>query len=219
MLPEHLLGRTLKHHLATLASCLRADVHDIVGCQHHVGVVLDHHYRVADVAQLFQRLYQLAVVTLVKAYARLVKDVEHIDELRAYLCGKPYALALTTGERGARTVERQIAQPYLQQEVDTRPQLLQYLVAYLLLCGTKMVRQLVEPFPEVDEVEVRQLGYILVPYPVCQRLLAQTLAVTFGTLGDSQELICPLLSRRCVVVLHYGTQIFHHAIVGNEIVA
>ena len=55
-------------------------------------------YCIANVAQLLQRLNQFAVVTLVKSDAWLVKDVEHVDKLRANLRCEPDALALSTRE-------------------------------------------------------------------------------------------------------------------------
>ena len=75
MLLKHLFRSTLKYNLAPLASGFRANVYNIVSCKHHVGVVLHDKYRIAYVAQLLQRLNQLAVVTLVKSDAWLVKDV------------------------------------------------------------------------------------------------------------------------------------------------
>ena len=73
----------------------RTDVHYPVGILHHLLVVLHHNDRVAYVAQRLQGGYQAAVVLLVKAYGGFVQDVEHVHQLRAYLCGKSYALALS----------------------------------------------------------------------------------------------------------------------------
>ena len=96
VLLQHLLGCTLEHHLSTTDACLRTYVHDIVGVEHHVAVVLHHNHGVAHVAQLLQRVYESVVVALMQSDARLVEDVEHVDELRANLRGKAYALALAT---------------------------------------------------------------------------------------------------------------------------
>ena len=51
---------------------------------------------VAKVAQLLQRVDESLVVTLVQAYGRLVEYIKYVDQLRAYLRGKAYALTLTT---------------------------------------------------------------------------------------------------------------------------
>ena len=93
-------GRALEHHLTALAAGTGAYVHDIVCRQHHVLVVLHDDDGVAQVAQLFQRVDEPLVVTLVQADARLVENVEHVHQLRANLCGQAYALALASGKRG-----------------------------------------------------------------------------------------------------------------------
>ena len=81
MLAHHLVDGALKHHLAASSPCLGTDVHHVVGREHHVFVVLHHNHRVADVAQLFQTGDEALVVALVQADARLVEDIEHVDEL------------------------------------------------------------------------------------------------------------------------------------------
>ena len=85
--PEHVLRRALEHHFAALASGLGAYVHYVVGVEHHVLVVLYHDDGVAQVAQLLERLDEAVVVSLVQADTRLVEDVEHVDQLGAYLRG------------------------------------------------------------------------------------------------------------------------------------
>ena len=65
---QQFLGRALEHHLATFSSGPRANVHDIVGSQHHIPVVLHHNHRVAQVAQLLQRVNQSFIITLMQTY-------------------------------------------------------------------------------------------------------------------------------------------------------
>ena len=81
VLAEHLLWCALEYELAALASGSRSNVHDIVSVEHHVLVVFYHYHRVADVSQVFQRGDELFVVALMESDARLVEDVEHVDEL------------------------------------------------------------------------------------------------------------------------------------------
>jgi hypothetical protein len=59
-----------------------------------VLVVLDDDHRVAEVAQVAQRVEQAGIVALVQADGRLVQHVEHAGEARADLRGEPDALAL-----------------------------------------------------------------------------------------------------------------------------
>ena len=116
---QHLLWRALEDYLTSLASCLRTDVNDIVGGKHHVSVVLHDDDRVADVSKLLETVDESLVVSLVQTDTWLVEDVEHIDELTANLCGESDALALASGEGSRLTIEREIVQAHIQEEVDT----------------------------------------------------------------------------------------------------
>ena len=84
------------NHLASALACTRAHVHHEVGRTDGVLVVLHHHDRVAQVAQVTQRGDEAVVVSLVKADARLVEDVEHAHEAGADLRGQADALRLAT---------------------------------------------------------------------------------------------------------------------------
>ena len=65
------------------------EVHDVVGGAQRLLVVLDHDEGVADVAQVLQRIDEKRVVALVQPDGRLIEDVEHPDQGRADLGGKP----------------------------------------------------------------------------------------------------------------------------------
>ncbi len=97
---EHFAGSPLKHNVSTFTTGFRAYVNDIVGFEHHVFVMFYHYDGVLCVAQFFQRFNQFAVVALVKAYARLVEDIQHIDQFRPQLCGQSDTLALTARQCG-----------------------------------------------------------------------------------------------------------------------
>ena len=99
VLLKHLSGRSLEHNLATTNARLRTNVNDIIGIEHHVAVVFYHNHGVAHVAQLLQRVDKTIVVALMQTDARLVEDVEHVDELRTDLSGKANTLALAAGKR------------------------------------------------------------------------------------------------------------------------
>ena len=71
-------------------------IHEPVGRHHGLGIMLDHHDRIALVAELLERSYELAVVPLVESYGRFVKYVKYIDELRSDLGREPDSLALTS---------------------------------------------------------------------------------------------------------------------------
>jgi len=65
----------------------RAEVQNIIGVPDRVGVMLDHEHGVAQIAQALEGAQKAVVVALVQADARLVEDVEHADQARAYLGG------------------------------------------------------------------------------------------------------------------------------------
>ena len=85
----------MEHHFTTLAPCTRAQVYYPVSSQHHIAVMFHHKYGIAAVTQLLERIYQTHIVTLMKPYTRLVKNIQHIYQFGAYLCGQTYSLLLS----------------------------------------------------------------------------------------------------------------------------
>ena len=102
---EHFGRCSLKDYFATLATRLRTDVYNPVGSTHHILVMFYDDNRIAQVAQFLETVEQALVVALVQTDARLIKDVEYVDELAANLCGKADALTFTARERSRLTVE------------------------------------------------------------------------------------------------------------------
>ena len=88
----------------------RPDVDDVFGVADGVLVVLDHHQRVALVAQAAQRSEQDRVVARVQSDGRLVEHIAHALQVAAKLRREPNALRLAAAERRRATVEREIAQ-------------------------------------------------------------------------------------------------------------
>src|SRR5690606_41038127 len=82
------------------------------------AVVLDDDHRVAEVAQVNQRVQQPLVIALVQTDRRLVEDVHDADEPRADLAREPDALRLAAGERIGAAVEREIAEADVDEEPD-----------------------------------------------------------------------------------------------------
>ncbi|TKS58496.1 MAG: hypothetical protein EWM73_03520 [Nitrospira sp.] len=85
---------------------------------HGFCVVLDHHHRVAQVAQAQQGLEQAAIIPLMEPDRRLVEDIEDTDEAGTDLRGEPDALAFSTGQCGSRPIQRQVVQT----DVDEKPE-------------------------------------------------------------------------------------------------
>ena len=115
--------RALRHDLPAEASGTRADVDHMMGAADGFFVVLDHHQGVALGLELLQRVEQNAVVARMQADGRFVQDVAHPAQVRAQLCRQTDALRLAARERWRGAIERQIAQPDLLQEVQSRVQL------------------------------------------------------------------------------------------------
>ena len=69
-----------------------------------------------------------------EADAGLVEDVERTDQAAAQGGGNVDALALTTGEGGGEAVERQIAQPHIQQELQPAVDFRQQPFGHLPVC-------------------------------------------------------------------------------------
>jgi hypothetical protein len=79
--------------------------------------VLDDDHRVADVAQVLERLQQAVVVALVQADRRLVEHVHDAGQPGTDLRGQADALRLAAGQRFRRAVERQVVEADVDQEL------------------------------------------------------------------------------------------------------
>ena len=104
-----------------------AEVDDVVGRPHRVFVVLDHHHRVAHVAQPGQRVEQAVVVARMQADRRFVENVQHADQPAADLSGQANALRFAAGERRRGAVEREVVEPDVHQEAEPAADFLQHL--------------------------------------------------------------------------------------------
>ena len=96
---EHICRSTLEDYFATLAASLRTDVYNPVGSPHHILVMFYDNDRIAQITQFLETMDQALIVTLVQTDARLVQDIENVDQLAANLCGKADALTLTARKR------------------------------------------------------------------------------------------------------------------------
>ena len=120
-----LVGRALRDDLAAVDAGAGADVDHVVGGADRVLVVLDHDHRVADVAQVLERLEQPRVVALVQADRRLVQHVEHAGQAGADLRGQADALALAARQRAGGARQRQIVEADVVQELQALADLLE----------------------------------------------------------------------------------------------
>ncbi len=109
-------GRALGDDVAAVLAGARAHVDDVVGRSDGLLVVLDHDHRVAEVAQVLERVEQACVVALVQADRRFVQHVHDAGQAGADLRREADALRLAAGERLGRAVERQVVEADVDQE-------------------------------------------------------------------------------------------------------
>ena len=78
--------------------------------------MLDHDYRIADIAQALQRGDQALVIALVQTDRRLVQNIEHAHKAGTDLRRQTDALSFAARKRGRSAIERQIIQAHVHQE-------------------------------------------------------------------------------------------------------
>ena len=134
--------------LTAMHSGARAEVHDPIRGMHGFFVVLDHQHGVAEIAQLGERVEQLAVVALVQADRWLVQDIHHADQPGADLRGQPDALGLATRKRRRRAIERQVVQAHVEQEAEPVADFFQNFAGHgqLIIAQTLGLRHAVQRF-------------------------------------------------------------------------
>ena len=108
-----------------------AEVDQVVGGPHRVFVVFDDDDRVAQVAELGERVEQALVVARVEADRGFVEDVEHADEAAADLAGEADALRFAAGERGGGAFEREVFEADVVQEAEAAADFFEDLVGDL----------------------------------------------------------------------------------------
>src|SRR3990167_4497392 len=72
-------------------------VNEMVGGANGILVVLNDHYRISGITQVFQSFNQPVVIMLVQTYRRFVQDIKRADKSGADLRGEPDALGLAAG--------------------------------------------------------------------------------------------------------------------------
>src|SRR3546814_12718595 len=95
-----------------MCTCRGAHINHVVRIADHGFVVLHYQHRVADITKVLKCMDQPFVIALVQPDARLVKDIQHIDQLGADLRGQPDTLWLPSRKRLGRTVEGTVVEPH-----------------------------------------------------------------------------------------------------------
>ena len=174
--------------------------------------------RVTQVSQFFQRVYQTQVVALMQTDTGLVEDIKHIDQLRTNLCSQTDTLAFSSRQADRRTVEGQIIQSYIEQELQTRTDFLQDFSCNNLLLTLQMSIYLHQPFVQFADVHRCKLINVFIVNTEIERFLVQACTLTFRTNVCLCKLVGPLLcGSRCIFVLHQ-LNVFHNSIVCHKII-
>ncbi len=110
----------MRYELSSARAGARAEIEDVVGRADRFFVVLDDDHRVPKIAQAEERLQEARIVPLVEADTWFIEHVKHARQAGADLRREADALRFAAGERAAFPVEREIAEPDLEQESEAR---------------------------------------------------------------------------------------------------
>ena len=100
-----MVKRALGNHLAAVDTGARSHVNHMVGCPHHVFVVLNHQHAVANITQVFEGANESVVVPLVQPNAGLVQNIHHACQTRTNLARQSNPLRLAAAERFCAAVQ------------------------------------------------------------------------------------------------------------------
>ncbi|MBV6422853.1 MAG: hypothetical protein NAOJABEB_00639 [Steroidobacteraceae bacterium] len=101
----------------------RAEVEQAVGLEHDLRIVLDDHERVAGIPQPVHHLDHAPHVARVQPDRRLVEHEQRVDERGAERGGQIDALDLAARERARLAVEREVAEPHVDEVGEARADL------------------------------------------------------------------------------------------------
>ena len=74
--------RPLKQHMPSLSTLPGTDIHNLVGCTHHLGLVLHHNHRVAGIPKRLEYADQPLAVARVQTNTRFIQDIERVNQAR-----------------------------------------------------------------------------------------------------------------------------------------
>ena len=111
-------SRALRDDRAAVHSRARSQVDDVIGLADRILVVLDHDHRIAEIAQIHERVEQALIIALVQSDGGLVEDVHDAHEAGSDLACEADALRLSAGQRVGAAVEREITESDIRQKTE-----------------------------------------------------------------------------------------------------
>ena len=165
----------MKHDLSSLSSVAGPQVDDLVGRFHHHRLMLNHNNRVAQIPESLEDCDQSCRVPRMEPHARLVQDVERVDQSSPQTRREVHPLGLPSGQRAGRTIQRQIPQPHFVQVTQSRLGLPQDDGQGLGQTGTCGTVELLNHFPgftggQSVEIGERQIPPLPELQPIIQRI-------------------------------------------------
>lgn len=101
-------GAALEYNRATIRTCTRADINDVVSVSEHAEVVFDDDDRLAVINQLIKKIQQGFHISEVQACGGLIQNKG--GGLVCHVGGELQTLAFTAGQRGERLAEGDVAE-------------------------------------------------------------------------------------------------------------
>ena len=127
-----MLRCTVKHDVATALTGAWPHVHDAVCCQHHRGIVLDHHQGVACITQAQHGLGDAVHIARMQTYAGFIQHKQGIHQRRAQGGGEVDTLHLSTTQGATLSVQTEVAQAHIAEVFQTRTNFLEQQMQSLL---------------------------------------------------------------------------------------
>src|SRR5262249_45986843 len=114
-----LVRLALRDEVATSVAGAGAKVHNKIRAANRILIMIDDQYRIAQIAQTFERTEQAFVVACVEADAGLIEHIKNTAQPRADLRGEANALRFAARKGRGGAIEAQIAEPNSEQKLDS----------------------------------------------------------------------------------------------------
>ncbi len=204
---------SLKDDFATEATGIRSDIDEVVGSTHNLFVVLDNDNSIALVAQFLENMDESVGVAGMETNAGFVEDIERAHEGAAQRGGEVDALALATREAVGHSVQREIAQSDVQEELQAGIDFSKQAMTYLLFLFRQF--QGVEPLLEAHNGQLDEVGDASATNLHIVGLGLEARAVTLGTdrLATIARQHDAILNLILVVAHHLKEAVDGHAVV------
>ena len=167
--------RALEDDLAAVFAGAGAEIDDVVGRAHHVGIVLHHHDGIAEFAQLLEDADEASGIAAVQADGRLVEHVAGADQARAERGGELDALRFAAGKRGGQPIEREVFQADVVEKFQALADLDENLLGDGGFFGAEAERE--EELLRLGDVHAHDLGEVHAADADVERFLAQARAL------------------------------------------